>query len=85
MVNRRGLLLLLLLRDVSLKLGPLTFGVLNARSIRNKGPLLADIVASNDLDFPCLMETHIRHIHISVPVENFQPWLIEEGYCCYCY
>ena len=62
MVNRRGLLLLLLLGgDVSLKNpGPLTLGILNARSVRNKGPLLANIVASNDLDFLCLMETHIR-------------------------
>ena len=61
MVNSRGLLLLLLLGgDVSLNPDPLTLGVLNARSIRNKGPLLADMVASNDLDFLCLMETHIR-------------------------
>ena len=60
-VNRRGLLLLLLLGgDVSLNPGPLTLGVLNARSVRNKGPLLADMVASNDLDFLCLTETHIR-------------------------
>ena len=52
MVNRRGLMLLLLLGgDVSLNPGPLTLCVLNARSRRNKGPLLADMVASNDLDF----------------------------------
>ena len=61
LVNGRGLMLLLLLdRDVSLNPGPLTLNVLNARAIRNKGPLLADIVASNDLDFLCLTETHIR-------------------------
>ena len=47
-------MLLLLDIDVSLKPGPLTLGVLNARSVRNKGPLLADMVASNDLDFLCL-------------------------------
>ena len=40
--------------------GPLKFGVLNARSVRNKGPLLADMLASNDLDFLCLTEKHIR-------------------------
>ena len=51
-------MLLLLLGDVSLNPGPLTLGVLNARSIRNKGPLQADMVASNDIDFLCL--THIR-------------------------
>ena len=53
------MLLLLLGGDTSLNPGPLTLCVLNARSVRNKGPLLADIVASNDLGFPCLMETHI--------------------------
>ena len=45
---------------MSLNPGPLTLGVLNARSIRNKGPLQAYMVASNDLDFLCLTETHIR-------------------------
>ena len=45
------MLLLLLGGDVSLNPGPLTLGVLNARSIRNKGPILANIVASNGLDF----------------------------------
>ena len=44
---------------MSLNPGPLTLGVLNARSIRNKGPLLADMVATNDPDFLCLTETHI--------------------------
>ena len=42
-----------------LNLGPLTHGVRNARSVRNRGPLLADMVASNDLDFLCLTETNI--------------------------
>ena len=45
---------------MSLNPGPLTLGVLNARSLRNKGPLLVDMVASNNLDFLCLTETHIR-------------------------
>ena len=59
MVNRRGLMLLLLLGgDVSLNPGPLT-DVLNARSVMNKGPLLANMVASKDLDFLCLTEAHI--------------------------
>ena len=44
------MLLLLLGGDVSLNPGPLTLGVLNTRSVRDKGPLLANIVASNDLD-----------------------------------
>ena len=54
------MLLLLLGEDVSLNPGLFTLGVLNARSVRNKGPLLADMVASYDLDFLCLAETHIR-------------------------
>ena len=44
---------------MSIKPGPLTLGVLDARSIRNKGLLLAYMVASNDLDFLCLTETNI--------------------------
>ena len=40
-VNGRGLMLLLLLSgDVSLSPGPLTLGVVNTRSVRNKGPSL---------------------------------------------
>ena len=37
------MLLLLLGGDVFLNPGPLTLGVLNARSVRKKGPLLANI------------------------------------------
>ena len=54
------MLLLLLGGDVSLNPGPLTLGVVNGRSVTNKDPLLADIVTSNDLDFLCLTETHVR-------------------------
>ena len=43
---------------MSLNPGPLTLGVLNARSIRNKGPLLADMVSSNDDD--CLTFSPLR-------------------------
>ena len=35
-------------------------GSVNARSIRNKGPLLSDTIASHAFDFLCLTETHIR-------------------------
>ena len=52
--------MLLLLEDLSPNPDHLTLGILNERSLRNKGPLLADIVATNDLDFLCLTETHIR-------------------------
>ena len=53
------MLLLLLGGDVSFNPGPLTLCILNARSVRNKGPLLANMVASNDLDFLSLTEIHI--------------------------
>ena len=65
MVNRRGLLFL--------NPGPLTLGVLNARSIINKGPLLADIVASNDLDFLCLTETHIHPFDLDSFLQSKTP------------
>ena len=45
---------------VSLIPSPLMLGVLNARPIRMKGPLLPDIVTSHDLDFVCLTKTHVR-------------------------
>ena len=38
--------------------GPTMLGVMNARSIRNKGPLLADIVTLRD--FLCLTGTHVH-------------------------
>ena len=34
-------------------------GLVNARSIWNKGPLLADTITSHTFDFLCLTETHI--------------------------
>ena len=52
-------MILLLGGDVSLNPGPLTLGVLNARSISDKGQLLADMVASSDLDLLFHIETHI--------------------------
>ena len=59
--NGRLLILSLLLDgDVSLNPGPLMMRVLNTRSVPNKGPLLADIVTSHDLDFVCLTETHVH-------------------------
>ena len=39
------MLILLLGSDVSINTDPVKLDVLNAKSIRNKGPLLADIVA----------------------------------------
>ena len=54
------MLLLLMCGDIAMNPGPVMLGSVNARSIRNKGSLLADTVASHAFDFLCLTETHIR-------------------------
>ena len=54
------LLLLLLCGDVASNPGPTNFGFVNCRSIRNKGPLLQDLIKCGDLDILGLVETHIR-------------------------
>ena len=54
------LLLLLLCGDVASNPGPTSFGFVNCRSIRNKGPLLQDLLKRGNLDILGLVETHIR-------------------------
>ena len=54
------LLLLLLCGDVASNPCPTSFGFVNCRSIRNKGPLLQDLIKRGDLDILGLAETHIR-------------------------
>ena len=54
------MLLLLMCGDVAMNPGPVMLGSVNVRSIRNKGPLLSDTIASHAFDFLCLTETHIR-------------------------
>ena len=49
------MLLLLLGGDVSLNPGPLTPGVVNARSVSNKGLLLADTFLQMTLTFSALL------------------------------
>ena len=46
--------------DVASNPGPTNFGFVNCRSIRNKGPLLHDLIKCGDLDILGLVETHIR-------------------------
>ena len=46
--------------NVAMNPGPVRLGSVNARSIGNKGPLLADTIESHTFDFLCLTETHIR-------------------------
>ena len=60
-VKQSGLMLLILMcGDVAMNPGPVMLGSVNARSVRNKGPLLAYTIASHTFDFLCLTETHIR-------------------------
>ena len=54
------MLLLLMCGDVAMNPGPVMLGSVNVRSIRNKGPLLSDTIASLSFDFLSLTETHIR-------------------------
>ena len=57
-VKQSGLMLLILMcSDVAMNL---MLGLVNARSIWNKGPLLADTIASHTFVFLCLTEAHIR-------------------------
>ena len=53
------MLFLLMCGDVAMNPGPVMLGSVNARSIRNKGPLLSDTIASHAFDFLCLTEIHI--------------------------
>ena len=57
----RGLsVLLLLCGDISLNPGPISFGVVNCRSVRNKGPSISDIMSTHSLSLLAMTETHIR-------------------------
>ena len=57
----RGLSILLpLCGDISLKPGPISFGVVNCQSVRHKGPSISDIMSTHSLSLLALTETHIR-------------------------
>ena len=57
----RGLsILLLLCGDISLNPGPISFGVVNCRSIRNKGPSISDMMSTDSFSILAMTETHIR-------------------------
>ena len=59
-IKQSGFMLLILMcGDVAMNPEPVMLGLVNARSIWNKGPLLADTIASHTFDFLCLTETHI--------------------------
>ena len=57
----RGLsILLLLCGDISLNPGPISFGVVNCRSVRNKGPSILDIMTTDSISILAMTETQIR-------------------------
>ena len=59
--KRHGLATLLLLcGDISLNPGPISFGVVNCGSVRNKGPCINDTVTVHSVDILAVTETHIR-------------------------
>ena len=62
-------LLLLLCGEVAVNPGPTNFKFVNCRSIRNKGPLLHDLIQCSDLDILVLVETHIRPTCINVHLD----------------
>ena len=53
-------MLILLCGDVSSNPGPVSFRMLNCRSIRNKGPLIGAVVDEHCFDVLAVAETHIR-------------------------
>ena len=73
-VKQSGLMLLILMcGDVAINPGPVMLGLVNARSIWKKGPLLADTIASHSFDFLCLTETHIRTTDSDSFLHSFTP------------
>ena len=59
--KRHGIATLLLLcGDISLNPGPISFGMVNCRSVRNKGPCINDTVTVHSVDILAVTETHIR-------------------------
>ena len=77
-VNHRQMsLILLLCGDISLNPGPIKFAFANTRSIRNKGPLIGDLVLSKNIDIFALTETHIRPFDTPGLLRSLTP----AGYC----
>ena len=67
------MLLILMCGDVAMNPGLVMLGLVNARSIQNKGPLLADTIASHTFDFLCLTETHIRTTDLDSLLRSLTP------------
>ena len=67
------MLLIRMCGDVAMNFGPVMLGLVNARSIRNKGSLLCDTIASHTFDFLCLTETHIRTTDLDSFLRSLTP------------
>ena len=67
------MLLIIMCGDVAVNPGPVMLGLVNARSIRNKGPLLADTIASHTFYLLCLTETRIRTTDSDSFLHSFTP------------
>ena len=70
------MLLILMCGDVAMNLGLAMLGLVNARSIHNKGPLLADTIASHTFDFLSHTETHIH----TTDSDSFLCFLTPDGF-----
>ena len=72
--KQSGLMLLILMcGDVAINSGLVMPGLVNARSIQNKGPLLADTKASHTFDFLCLTDIFVLLIQRVSFVHS--PWM----------
>ena len=73
-VKSRSLCVLLLLcGDISLNPGPIVMGVANCRSVRNKAPMISDVVFNHSLDILSLVETHIRPTDTDCLLQSITP------------
>ena len=72
--KRHGLATLLLLcSDISLYPGPISFGVVNCRSVRNKEPCINDTVTINSVNILAVTETHIRREEMDSLLHSITP------------
>ena len=75
--KRHGLVTLLLLcGDISLNPGPIAFGAVNCRSVRNKGPYINDTVTVHSVDILAVTETHIRREDTDSLLHSITPFQI---------
>ena len=62
--------LLLLCGDIFLNPGPICFGVVNCRSVRNKGPSISDIMSTHSLSLLAMTETETLSVTMLMTLRN---------------